>query len=56
MKWRVTWWEGGPPSVRQSVERNATIDARTAEAALLELDRLLAADGRQAYAPVVSRA
>ncbi len=51
----LTWWEGGPPATPPARERSAQVEARSAEAALAELDRLLAADGRQAYAAVARR-
>ena len=55
-RWRVTWWEGGPPSTRQAVERTATVTAATPEDALAQLHAELAEAGAEGYAPVVERA
>lgn len=54
-RWRVTWWQGGPPEARQAVERTATIAAATAAAAIAELDAELRAAGVAGYAPVAER-
>lgn len=54
-RWRLTWWEGGPPEARQAVERTATVRAATAAAALAELDAELRAAGVAGYAPAAER-
>lgn len=54
-RWRVTWWQGGPPEARQAVERTATVSAATGADAIAELDAELRAAGVAGYAPRAER-
>lgn len=55
-RWRVTWWQGGPPGTPQAVERRATVSAPSAAEALRQLDAELAAAGAEGHGAVVERA
>ncbi len=55
-RWRVTWWQGGPPRSPRAVERTATVSAPSSEDALRQLDAELREAGAEGYAPVVERA
>jgi len=51
-RYRITWWQGGPPGTPQAVERTASVWAAYRHEALLALHAECAAAGIIAYAPV----